>query len=92
MQYNSLYDTTDLKTLKILNVFEICGNKLNSRWRRINQIIETDKGFFIDNAVRKLDGMFGKVPHGHDWKKEIGKTITEFEVVIDMGYPWLKKI
>ena len=57
----------------------------------MNQVVRTDKGDFLDNAVGKLDGKFGIVPHGYDWKCEIGKEISGFSIVYDRGYPWIKK-
>ena len=78
-------------SLKIIAVEEINGNKLISNWTRKNQLITTDKGQFIDNAVGTLDGRFETETPGYDWKNYIDKEIFDFRIEKSKGIPWLKK-
>lgn len=64
---------TENNGYKIKNVQIVSGKSLNPYWKTNMQVVSTDKGDFIDN----LPGIsHGSTPLGHDWKQEIGKTVS----------------
>jgi len=52
--------------VKIKNVKVVPGSNLSKYWKSDMQVVTTDKGKYIDNAVDSDYAM------GHDWKDEIG--------------------
>ena len=75
---------SEVKKYKILYVKTVEGTQLNPYWKGEMQLIETDKGEYIDNLEGITYGGF----KGHNWKKEIGKTISA-KVVESANRKWL---
>ena len=82
-----------MRNYKILSVQVVKGDSLNKKWKSHMQVIETDKGKFIDNMPGKQFGFFSIAKPGFDWSILKGKEISESEVKIfeHSGYNWLNK-
>jgi len=68
--------------VKIKNVKVVYGNTLNPYWKSDMQVVTTDKGKYIDNAV---DSDY-KI--GHDWEKEIGHSV-DVKINNSKGHKWI---
>ena len=70
----------EIKSVKIVS-----GENLNSRWHTPMQIIETDKGTFIDNLPKEQFGFYRVANPGYDWDVFTvaiwGATTTEFDKI-----------
>jgi len=68
----------------IQNVEVVSGQSLEAYWKNHMQVVYTDQGKCIDTMT---DVYYLK--QGHDWRKEIGKTI---DVVIkdSKGHRWIE--
>lgn len=77
-----------IDTLKIISVSTVTGDTLKQHWRSNMQIIETDKGRYIDNIPN-----VNLTNHsaGYNWSAMVGKTISGINVINNSGYNWLSK-
>ena len=69
--------------MKILKVVKLNGKEvkgyLYDGWNLPMQVVFTDSGIFIDGEVGK--SQFSH-PKGHDWNKEIGRTLDKRHFVL----------
>lgn len=77
-----------IDTLKIISVSTVTGDTLKRHWRSNMQIIETDKGRYIDNIPNVN---FTNDSDGYNWSAMVGKTISGINVISHSGYKWLSK-
>ena len=75
--------------LTILSVKIVTGESLNKTWKTPMQVIETDKGTFIDNIPDEQFGFFKRANPGYDWKQLIGKEVSTIKIFHSKGYDWL---
>ena len=68
--------------VKIKNVKVVPGSTLNKYWESGMQVITTDKGKYIDNAVDSDYEM------GHDWEEEIGGYVN-VKINNSKGHKWI---
>lgn len=74
----------EIKSVKIVS-----GENLNSRWHTPMQIIETDKGTFIDNLPKEQFGFYRVANPGYDWKCLVGQTVSNVKIFHSSGYDWI---
>ncbi|BDD89185.1 hypothetical protein [Desulfofustis limnaeus] len=76
----------------IISVKVVEGKVLNSLWQSNMQIIETDKGVYIDNMPNRQFGAQerGAKP-GFDWVSNVGKTVHNVKIFESRGFQWLNK-
>jgi hypothetical protein len=76
-------------TIKSVEI--VPGSKLVHYWKSRMQVIQTDKGTFIDN----MPGIkFTKNPTaypGFDWKQFEGQVVDNFQIIDHMGFQWINK-
>lgn len=76
----------------IISVKIVLGTSLNPGWKRGNmQIIQTDKGLYIDNVKGNQFGFFKDASPGYDWGEQVGNKVGGIRVFNDQGYQWLNK-
>lgn len=80
-----------METYKILNVKIVDGKTLRSNWKSPMQVIETDKGTFIDNLSPLQFGFYNTANPGFDWESYIGKEVSNVKVFHSRGFAWLNK-
>jgi hypothetical protein len=71
--------------VKIKNVKVVHGSTLNQYWKSDMQVVTTDKGKYIDNAVDSDYAM------GHDWEEEIGCYVN-VKINNSKGYKWINYV
>ena len=74
----------EIRSVKIVD-----GETLNSRWHSKMQIIETDRGTFIDNIPNKQFGYYGTAKAGYDWSSLIGKKVNNVRIFHSRGFEWI---
>lgn len=81
------------KSLKIISVKVVAGHTLDWNWNNPMQVIETDKGRFIDNMPGCLFGHFEEAEPGYEWKNHIGKMVYSVKILSSRGHKreWLNK-
>ena len=82
---NQLKAKMKTMTVVIKHVETVRGKTLNNRWKSDMQVIQTNKGKFIDNIP------FGGYEEGHDWKNEVGKSVV-ISINNSRGYEWINFI
>ena len=65
------------------------GETLNSRWHSKMQVIETDKGTYIDNIPHKQFGYYGTAKAGYDWSALIGQKVSNVKIFHSKGFEWI---
>ena len=68
--------------VKIKNVKVVSGDTLSPYWKSYMQVVTTDKGKYIDNAVDSDYEM------GHDWEEEIWGYVN-FKINNNKGHKWI---
>lgn len=74
----------EIKAVKIVS-----GESLNSRWHTQMQVIETDKGTFIDNLPKAQFGFYKVANPGYAWKSLIGQKVRNIKIFHSRGYDWI---
>ena len=80
-----------METHKIISVKIVDGNSLSPRWHNDMQVIETDKGSFIDNIEGAQFGYFNDAKPGYNWISQIGLKVGNIKIYNHAGYQWLNK-
>lgn len=80
-----------METHKIISVKIVTGSSLSSRWHNDMQVIETDKGSFIDNIIGTQFGYFKDANPGYNWASKIGGQVDNIKIYNHAGYKWLNK-
>ncbi len=67
------------------------GSQFVDYWKSKMQVVETDKGSFIDNLPgNKFTN--NKTAHpGFDWKSLEGQEVDDFQIIDYMGFQWINK-
>jgi hypothetical protein len=77
--------------ITIESVKIVPGSELVRYWKSKMQVIQTDKGTFIDN----MPGIkFTKNPTAHsgfDWKQFEGQKVNNFQIIDYIGFEWINK-
>ena len=76
---------------KILSVKNVPGKAVNRNWKSPMQVINTDKGKFVDNQPGRQFGSFKSGSPGHDWSSEVGKTVQGAKEIVQGDNNWLNK-
>lgn len=74
----------EIRSVKIVD-----GETLNSHWHSKMQVIETDRGTYIDNIPHKQFGYYGTAKAGYDWSTLIGKKISNVKIFHSRGFEWI---
>lgn len=74
----------EIKSVKIVS-----GKSLNPRWNTPMQVIETDKGVFIDNLPKEQFGFFNVASPGYNWKSLVSKKVANVQIFHSRGYDWI---
>ncbi len=75
----------------IISVKIVQGISLNPRWKSNMQVIQTDKGLYIDNIEGKQFGFFKDSAPGYSWSTVVGQQVSDIEIFYDHGYQWINK-
>jgi len=77
----------DDDSLEIIEVLQVKGSELNPRWKSDMQVIRTNKGEFIDNAVEST------YKPGYDWSLLENDSIPLSSVYFNEsnGYTWINR-
>ena len=78
-----------MEKYEIRSVQIVDRETLNSRWHSKMQIVETDKGTFIDNIPNKQFGYFSTAKAGYDWSSLIGQTVSNIKIFYSRGFSWI---
>lgn len=78
-----------MEEYEIRSVKIVSGGSLNPRWHTNMQLIETDKGNFIDNLPKEQFGFYSRANPGYDWKLLIGEKITNVKIFYSRGFSWI---
>lgn len=78
-----------MEKYEILSVKIVNGETLNSSWHSQMQVIETDRGTFIDNIPHKQFGYFYTAKAGYDWSSLIGQKISNVKIFYSRGFKWI---
>jgi hypothetical protein len=80
-----------METHKIISVKIVTGASLSPRWRNNMQIIETDKGTYIDNIEGAQFGYFHDAKPGYAWASKVGQTVNDIKIYDYANFKWLNK-
>lgn len=80
-----------METHKIISVKIVIGSSLRPNWRNNMQIIETDKGTYIDNLEGAQFGYFKDANPGYNWSSEVGRTVNNIKIYNHDNFKWLNK-
>ena len=75
----------------IKSVRIVSGRTLNPRWKTDMQVIETDKGTFIDNVPNAQFGYFRVANPGYNWQSLVGKRVSNVRIFVSCGRKWINK-
>ena len=75
----------------IKSVRIVSGRTLNPRWKTDMQVIETDKGTFIDNVPSAQFGYFSVANPGYNWQSLVGKRVSNVRIFVSCGRKWINK-
>ena len=75
-----------METHKIISVKIVKGNTLNPRWSNNMQVVETDKGTYIDNIEDAQFGFHDEAKPGFDWGAYAGKSVSNIRIFNSCGY------
>jgi hypothetical protein len=76
---------------KILSVNRVAGKTLSENWKSDMQIVNTDKGEFIDNLPGNKFSKLSYAEKGYDWDNYIGEVVKDCKIIKDSGYLWINK-
>jgi hypothetical protein len=89
----TFYPLQQKMSFHIISVKQVPGTDFVSNWKRNPmQVVETDRGIFIDNPEGIQNGDFSRGSPGYNWEKEKGKVVDGIWVTITNDYCWLNKI
>ena len=74
---------------EIKSVKTVSGESLNLKWHTPMQVIETDKGVFIDNLPEEQFGFYKVANPGYDWKSLVGQKVNNVKIFYSRGYNWI---
>jgi hypothetical protein len=80
-----------METHEIISVKIVKGSTLNKHWREKMQIVETDKGTYIDNYEGKQFGFFKEATPGFNWGSRVGERVDGIEIFQYEGHLWINK-
>ena len=80
-----------MEVYEILSVKIVTGQSLSPRWHNNMQIIETDKGTYIDNLVGAQFGCFNDAKSCYNWASVVGQKVSGIKVYDHANYMWLNK-
>ena len=76
-----------METHEIISVKIVRGQSLNLKWRNNMQVIETDKGTYIDN----IEQVPSHLTPGYNWSSFVGQKVSGITVNVSSGFSWLNK-
>jgi len=76
-----------METHEIFSVKIVLGQSLNPKWRNNMQVIETDKGTYIDN----IENVPPQLTPGYNWSSLVGQKVSGIRVNSSSGFDWLNK-
>ena len=88
---NVLTNTINSNGYLIKSVRIVSGRTLNPRWKTDMQVIETDKGTFIDNVPSAQFGYFRVANPGYNWQSLVGKRVSSVRIFVSCGRKWINK-
>lgn len=80
-----------METHEIISVKIVTGASLNPKWRNNMQVIETNKGTYIDNLEGAQFGFYNDANPGYNWSGMVGKTVSNVKIYQHSGFQWLNK-
>ena len=81
--------------LTVLSVKVIMASSIQSNWRGTLQVVETCRGFFLDNSPNNSYQPNPKAILGYNWSLEVGNTLVtnkDYVIIEHNGRPWIKRI
>lgn len=79
-----------METHEIISVKIVTGESLSPRWHNNMQVIETDKGTYIDN-IENLSSAYDHLTPGYNWSSFVGQKVNGITVNDSAGFKWLNK-
>ncbi len=79
-----------METHEIISVKIVLGQSLSPRWHNNMQVIETDKGTYIDN-IENIPMTYSHLTPGYNWSSFVGQTVSGITVNNSAGFKWLNK-
>ena len=76
-----------METHEIISVKIVLGQSLSPKWRNNMQVIETNKGTYIDN----IKNVPSHLTPGYDWSSSVGQKVSGILVNNSSGFNWLNK-
>ena len=76
-----------METHEIISVKIVIGQSLSPKWRNNMQVIETNKGTYIDN----IENVPSNLTPGHNWSSFVGQKVSGITVNNSSGFNWLNK-
>lgn len=76
-----------METHEIISVKIVLGQSLSQRWSNNMQIVETNKGTYIDN----VEDVPPHLTPGYNWSSCVGQTISGITINNSAGFEWLNK-
>lgn len=76
-----------METHEIISVKIVLGQSLSPKWHNNMQIIETNKGSYIDN----IENVPSNLTPGYNWSSFVGHKVSGIKVNNSSGYNWLNK-
>jgi hypothetical protein len=80
-----------METHEIISVKIVTGPSLNPKWRNNMQVIETDKGTYIDNLEGAQFGYFNDANPGYNWSAKVGQIVNNVKIYDHANFKWLNK-
>lgn len=84
-------NTINSNEFLIKSVRIVPGRTLNPRWKTDMQVIETDKGTFIDNVPSAQFGYFKVANPGYNWQSLVGRRVSNVKIFVSCGRKWINK-
>ena len=79
-----------METHEIISVKCVMGQSLSPRWQNNMQIIETNKGTYIDN-IENIPSSHCHLTPGYNWSSFVGQKVSGITVNDSAGFKWLNK-
>jgi hypothetical protein len=76
-----------METHEIISVKIVTGQSLNPKWHNNMQVIETNKGTYIDN----IESVPSYLTPGYSWTFFVGQSVSGITVNTSSGFNWLNK-
>ena len=76
---------------EIISVKIVKGSILSKGWYEKMQIVETNKGTFIDNYIGKQFGFFKDANPGFDWGSRVGERVDGIKIIAHENHQWINK-